>query len=167
MLPDILISPAEFMWCVIDRMHYALQVVFCFRHFTASHYHHNARLNTYKCLWALSCGGVSNMLLVLSTTFHCHFNIWSCMCSTDPFQFRWLKAYIYRSIMLLSSSNLKYQHYPLLSHFPWLCASDACYITFCHLLHMHSGKTRVLFSLLLCSLWWVQIVGYALACRSY
>ena len=29
------------------------------------------------------------------------------------------------------------------------------------------GKTGNLFSLLLCSLWWVQIVGYVLACRSY
>ena len=44
------------------------------------------------------CGGVpSNMLLVLSITFHCHYNIWGCMCSTGPFQFRWLKGYIYSS----------------------------------------------------------------------
>ena len=67
--------------------------------------------------------------------------------------------------MLLSSSNRKYQPYPLLSYFPWLCAWDVCYIIFCHLLHIHSGKTGILFSLLLCSLWWVQIVGYVLACR--
>ena len=40
------------------------------------------------------------------------------------------------------------------------------YIIFCHLLHIHSGKTRILFSLSLCSSWWVQIVGYILACRS-
>ena len=32
---------------------------------------------------------------------------------------------------------------------------------------IHSGKTGNLFLLLLCSLWWVQIVGYVLACRSY
>ena len=51
--------------------------------------------------------------------------------------------------------------------FPWLCAWDVCYIMFCHLFHMHSGKPGILFSLLLCSLWWVQIVGYVLACRSY
>ena len=38
---------------------------------------------------------------------------------------------------------------------------------FCHLLHIRSGKTENLFSLLLCSLWWVQIFGYVLACRSY
>ena len=47
--------------------------------------------------------------------------------------------------------------------FPWLCAWDGCYVIFCHLLHIHLG---ILFSLLLCSLWWVQIVGYVLACIS-
>ena len=51
--------------------------------------------------------------------------------------------------------------------FPWLCAWDVCYIIYCHLLHIRSGKTGNLLSLLLCSLWWVQIVGYVLACRSY
>ena len=51
--------------------------------------------------------------------------------------------------------------------FPWLCAWDVCYIIFCHLLHMRSGKTGNLFSFLLCSLWWVQIFGYVLACRTY
>ena len=49
----------------------------------------------------------------------------------------------------------------------WLCAWDVCYIIFCHLLHIRSGKTGKLFSLLLCSLRWVHIVGYALPCRSY
>ena len=42
----------------------------------------------------VSCGGVSNMLLVLSITFYFHFNIWVCMCSTGLFQYRWLKGYI-------------------------------------------------------------------------
>ena len=49
----------------------------------------------------------------------------------------------------------------------WLCAWDVYYIIFCHLLHTHSGKTEILFSLLLCSLWWVQIDGCVLAYRSY
>ena len=31
----------------------------------------------------------------------------------------------------------------------------------------HSRKTGILFSSLLCSLWWVQIVGYVLVCRLY
>ena len=54
-----------------------------------------------------------------------------------------------------------------LGGFPWLCAWDVCYIIFCHLLHIRSAKTGNLFSLLLRSLWWVQIFGYVLACRSY
>ena len=27
--------------------------------------------------------------------------------------------------------------------FPWLCACDVCYIIFCYLLHMHSGKPGI------------------------
>ena len=88
------------------------------------------------------------------------------MCSTGPFQYMWLKGYIYSSC---------YHHHQIgsihLSHcyhiFPWLCAWDVCCIIFCHLLHIRSGKTGNLFSLLLCSLWWVQIFRYVLACRSY
>ena len=80
----------------------------------------------------VSCGGVLNMLLVLSITYH----------------------YQFGSI-----------HLPHCYHiFPWLCAWDVCYIIFCPLLHMRSGKTRKLFSLLLCSLWCVQIFGYVWAC---
>ena len=41
------------------------------------------------------CGGVSNMLLVLSITFYIHYNKWGRMCSTGQFQYRWLKGYIY------------------------------------------------------------------------
>ena len=40
-------------------------------------------------------------------------------------------------------------------------------LLFCHVLHIHSRKTGNLFSLLLCSLLWMQIVGYVLAWRSY
>ena len=114
----------------------------------------------------VSSGGVFNMLLVLSITFYFHYNIWGCMCSTGSFQYRWLKGYIYGSC---------YHHHQIgsiqLSHcypiFSCLCAWDVCCIIFCHLLYVRSGKTGNLFSLLLCSLWWVQIFGYVLACRSY
>ena len=64
------------------------------------------------------------------------------MRSTGPFQYRWLKGYIYSSF---------YYHHQIgsihLSHcyhiFPWLCAWDVCYIifTYCHLLHIRFGKT--------------------------
>ena len=120
-------------------------------------------LEICKCLWSLSCGGVPNMLLVLSITFDFHYYIWG-MCSTGPFQFRWLRGYIHSSCYYhhqIGSINLTHYHI-----FPWLCAWYVCYIIFCHLLHIHSGKTGILFSLLLCSSWWVQIFGYVLACRS-
>ena len=114
----------------------------------------------------VSCGSVFNMLLVLSMTFYFHYYIWGCTCSTGLFQYRRLNVYIYSSC---------YYHHQIrsihLSHcyhiFLWLCAWDVCYIIFCHLLHIPSGKTGNLFSLLFCSFWWVQIVGYVLACRSY
>ena len=88
------------------------------------------------------------------------------MCSTGPFQYKRLKGFIYSSC---------YYHYQIgsihLSHcypiFPWLCVWDVCCIIFCYLLHIHSGKTGKLFSLFLCSLWWVQIIGYVLSRRSY
>ena len=107
---------------------------------------------TYINVCRVSFGGVSNMLLVPSITFYFHYNIWGCMCSTGPFKYRWLKGYIYSSC---------YYHHQIgsihLSHcfhiFQWLCACDVCYIIFCHLLHIHCGKTGDLFSLVLCSLW--------------
>ena len=80
-----------------------------------------------------------NILLVLSIAFYFHYNIWGCRCSTGPFQYRWLKGYIYSSC---------YYHHQIgsihLSHcyhiFPRLCAWDVCYIIFCHLLHTRPGK---------------------------
>ena len=111
----------------------------------------------------VSCGGVSNMLLVLSITFYFHYNIWGCICSTGRFnKYRWLEGYIY------SSDQIGSIHVSNCFHiYPWLCAWDVCYIIFCHLLYIHSGKAGNVFSLVLCSLWWVQIVGCVLACRSY
>ena len=83
-----------------------------------------------------------------------------------PFQYLWLKGYIYSSCYYhhqIGSIRLSHYHHIL----PWLCVWDVCYIIFCYLLHMHSGKTRNLFSLLLCSLWWMQIIGYILSWTSY
>ena len=85
-----------------------------------------------------------NMLLVLSITLYFHYNIWGCMCSTGPFQYRWLKGYMYNSC---------YYHHQIgsthLSHFyhifPWLCVWDVCYIISCYLLHIHSGETGNVF----------------------
>ena len=107
---------------------------------------------------------MAEVLLVLLITFHCHYYIWGCMCSTGPFQFRWLKGYIHSSCYYhhqIRSINLTHYHI-----FPRLCAWDFFYIIIDHLLYIHSGKTGILFSLLLCSLWLVQIIRYVLACRS-
>ena len=110
---------------------------------------------------------VASMMLVLSITSYLHYNIWGCMCSTGPFQYRWLKGYIYGSC---------YYHHQIgsihLSHcahnfFVVVCLRFLLHHIFCHLMQIHSGKTGDVFSLLLCSLWWVQIVEYVLACRSY
>ena len=85
---------------------------------------------------------------------------------TEHDSLRWLKGYIH---------SLSYYHHQIgsihLSHcyhiFPWLCVWDVCYIIFYYLLHIHSGKTGNLFSLLLSSLWWVQIIGFILSWGSY
>ena len=82
------------------------------------------------------------------------------MCSTGPFQYRWLiysSCYFHHQIGCIHLSHCYHI-------FPWLCAWDVCYIIFCHVLHIRSGN---LFSLLLCSLWWVQISWSVLPCRSY
>ena len=68
--------------------------------------------------------------------------------------------------MLLSSSNRKDPPFPLSYFFVVVCLRWFC-IIFYYLLHIHSGKTGNLLLLLLCSLWWVQMIGYVLLRRSY
>ena len=124
-------------------------------------------LNTINACWVYQVDSVSKMGLVLSITF---WNIWGCMCWTGPFEFRWLKGYIY---------NPSYHHHEIgrihLSHcchiFPWLCIWDGCTTIFCHRLHIYLGNTGTLFqlfvfSLLMFSLWYLQTIGYIVACRS-
>ena len=100
-------------------------------------------LKIYKCLQSLSCGGVSNMLLVLSITFHCRYYIWGCMCSTGPFQLMWLTGYIHNSCYYHHQiGSISLTHYHI---FPWLCAWGVCHFIFCHLFHIHSWKTGIFF----------------------
>ena len=47
----------------------------------------------------------------------------------------------------------------------WLCVWDGCTIIFCHLLHIYPGNTGTLFPLLMFSLWYLQMIGYIMACR--
>ena len=96
----------------------------------------------------------------------CHWTSLACMLLTGPFKHRWLKGFIYSSCYY--NNQIGSIHLSHCFHiFPWLCVWDVCYIIFYHLLYIHSGKNGNSFSLVLCSLWWVQIVGYVLACRSY
>ena len=80
------------------------------------------------------------------------------MCSTGPFQYRWLKEYIYISYYYHHQIGIIHNSH-CFHIFPWLCVWDACYIISCYLLHMNSGN---LFSLSLSNLCWVQMVGYGL-----
>ena len=129
-------------------------------------------LKTCKRLWSLSCGGVSNMLLVFSIIFAIKIYGVVCVQLTHFSSGDWKNIYIYIYIYIYIPC---YHHHQVgsinLSHcyhiFPWSCVWDACYIIFCHVLHIHSGKTGILFSSLLCILWWVRIIGYVMACRSY
>ena len=72
------------------------------------------------------------------------------------------------------TGDITYYHHQIgsihLSHcchiFPWLCVWDGCTIIFCHLLHMYPGNTGTWFPLLIFSLWYLQMIGYIIACRS-
>ena len=113
----------------------------------------------------VSCGGVSNMLLVLSITFYFHYNIWGCMCLTGTFKYRWLKGYI---------CSTCYYHHQIgsihLSH--WFIFSLVVSLRW--LLHHILSLTEKTFRenrefvfISIVQLRWVQIVGYVLARRSY
>ena len=86
------------------------------------------------------------------------------MCWTGPFEFRWLKEYIH---------NPSYYHHQIgsihLSHCCRIfrgCVSEIVTIIFCHLLHIYLGNTGTLFLLLMFSQWYLQTIGYIMACRS-
>ena len=83
------------------------------------------------------------MLLAPSITFYFHCYIWGCLCSTGPFQYRWLKGYIYIS-MLFSSSNRKYHH--MLS-FISLCSGKPGISFSCSCAVYDSANSRMRFAL--------------------
>ena len=75
----------------------------------------------------------------------------------------------YIALISSSASNRKYPPLPLLSYFPVVCVWDGCTTIFCHLLHIYLGDTGNLFQLLMLlmfSLWYLQMIGYIMACRS-
>ena len=93
------------------------------------------------------CFIMSRVCLRWDKSFRLPFlHIYSCMCWTGPFEFRWLKEYIH---------NPSYYHHQIgnihISHcchiFPWLCVWDGCTIIFCHLLHIYIWTTTMIVSL--------------------
>ena len=124
-------------------------------------------LSTINACWVHHVESVSKMGLVLSITFLQYMGL---HCWPGPFEFRWLKGYIYIPF---------YYHHQIgsihLSHcchiFPWLCVWDGCTTIFYHLLHVYLRNTGtvfqlLMFSLLMFSLWYLQTIGYIMACRS-
>ena len=73
----------------------------------------------------------------------------------------------YSAVMLLSSSNRKYPPFPLLSYFSVVVCRRCLLHHILSLIAYTFRENREFVSLLLCSLSWVQIIGYVLACRSY
>ena len=106
---------------------------------------------------------VSNMLLVLTITFVI-ITIHGVLCVQQAhFSLSdWNDISIAHVIIVIKS---EVSTLPTVIIFPWLCAWDVRHIIFCHVFHLHSGKTGILVLLLLCSLWWAKIVGYVLDCR--
>ena len=50
--------------------------------------------------------GVPNMQLVLSITFHFYWYIYGCVCSTGPFQFRWLEDVSIAHVIIIIKSEV-------------------------------------------------------------
>ena len=69
--------------------------------------------------------------------------------------------------MLLSLSNRKYPPFPLFSYFPVVVCLRYLLHHILSLVIYTFRENREFFSLVLCSLWWVQIFGYVLACGLY
>ena len=160
-------------WCqTIMKFKRILLSWFCLRHFTAFHYHHHTRLLmdnfghwTHVNVCRVSCGGVVNMLLVLSITSYFHYNIWGCMCSTDPFQYRWLKGFIYSSCYYhhqIGSIHLSYCY-----HIFRGCVSEmfvASYsVTYC----IYIPEICFHYYCAVYDVRWVQIIGYVFFRKSH
>ena len=88
------------------------------------------------------------------------------------FHYNTLGLYVFNwpisvKLSLLSSSYRKYAPVPLLSYFSVIVCLRCLLHHIVSLIAYTFRENGNLFSLLLCSLWWVIIVGYVLACRSY
>ena len=78
----------------------------------------------------------------------------------EPFQ---ISTYLWGPREKLLEMAMKYQTWPLLSCFPWLCVWGSCTLIFYQSLHVDHRKAVFRPHSLLC----VQVMGYILAWRSH
>ena len=106
-----------------------------------------------KCLWSSSRRGVSNKLLALSIAFHCHYYVWLVCVQLTHFSLCDWKYISIAHVIIIIKSDVS--TLPIGTIFFPGCVPEMFVVL----------ETEILVSLLLCSLWWIQIVGYAVACR--
>ena len=93
-----------------------------------------------------------------------HFTLWmwfkvKLMRHNDRTTGKWFVLYAANIMLPKTTPKYQYPPFPLFSYFSvGVCLRCLLLNVFCYLLYIHSGETGNLFSLLLCSLWWVQIV---------
>ena len=140
-------------WKVMEcESDFALKTPSVLRSFTVAWYR---RLISYIAF-------TSKMGLVLSITF-CIYRV-ACLELAHLSLGDWKNIFITHLIIIIKS---EISTFPIVViFFPWLCVWDGCTIIFCHLLHIFSGNTGTLFPLLMFSLWYLQRIGYIMACRS-
>ena len=121
-------------------------------------------LEIRKCLWSLSCGGVPNMVLVLSITFHFNYYIYGVVCvQLAHFSLGdWEDISIAHVTIIIKS---EVSTLPIIIFFRG-CVPEILVTSYSVTYWIYIPGNRILFSLLLCSLWWMQIVRYVLACSS-
>ena len=121
-----------------------------FNHITIYHItsHHNT-----MCLmeaWLI------NMMLVLSITFYYHYKIWVVCVQLTHFSIGNSKYMSIAHVIIIKS---EVSTFPIVIIFFRGCVSEmfATWYSVTYCIYIHSGKTGNLFSLLLCSVWWVHI----------
>ena len=157
---------AQFMGYVIGRIHHDLKVVFCFRHFTSCHHHYDARALTGRtsvnACWAYLVEVCASPLNYLSLSYIILYGV-VCVQLAHFSSGDWKDISKTHVIIIIKS---EVSALPIVIFFcscvPGMLVTSY-YVTYCIYI---PGKTRILFSLLLLSLWWVQIFGYVVACWS-
>ena len=170
-LESISTDIAQSMMCAISRIHNGHNVVFCFRHATPFHYHHDA--------WLLACVEHNKRLLVIScrgcvedgiSSFDYLFAIYRVTCVELAHSSRgdWKDVPIIHLIIIIES---EVSTSPIVVIFFRGCVSEMVVLPYSVIYYIYLGNTETLFqllifSLLMFSLWYLQTIGYIMACRS-